>query len=46
MGNYDDYTNKSIGCGIKFNWSEQPPLSGPELNELLSQDLIDFFNRD
>ncbi|CAD8180580.1 unnamed protein product [Paramecium pentaurelia] len=44
--NQDYNTNKSIGCGIKFNWSEQPPLSGPELNELLSQDLIDFFNRD
>ncbi|CAD8170807.1 unnamed protein product [Paramecium octaurelia] len=44
--NKDDNSDKSIGCGRKFNWSEQPPLSGPELNELLSQDLIDFFNRD
>ncbi|CAD8085601.1 unnamed protein product [Paramecium sonneborni] len=38
--------DKLIGCGITFNWAEQPPLRGPELNELLSQDLIDFFNRD
>ncbi|CAD8170809.1 unnamed protein product [Paramecium octaurelia] len=35
---------KRFGCGQKLIWSELPPLSGPELNELLSIELIDYFN--
>ncbi|CAD8180578.1 unnamed protein product [Paramecium pentaurelia] len=35
---------KKFGCGQNLVWSELPPLSGPELNELLSIELIDYFS--
>ncbi|CAK69185.1 unnamed protein product (macronuclear) [Paramecium tetraurelia] len=40
----NDKKNKRFGCGQELIWSELPPLSGPELNELLSIELIDYFN--
>ena len=38
------HDKKYFGCGRELVWSELAPLSGPELNELLSIELIDYFS--
>lgn len=46
----NDYINfrinqeKSLGCGRTIIWKDLAPLSGPLLKELLSPELIDYFN--
>ncbi|CAD8170805.1 unnamed protein product [Paramecium octaurelia] len=35
---------KSLGCGRKIVWKDLPPLTGPLLQELLSSELLDYFN--
>ncbi|CAD8085603.1 unnamed protein product [Paramecium sonneborni] len=43
-GYYSQIQDKSLGCGKKIVWKDLPPLSGPLLKELLSTELIDYFN--
>ncbi|CAD8077126.1 unnamed protein product [Paramecium primaurelia] len=46
----NDYNNEiiteqqSLGCGRQIVWKDLPPLSGPLLQELLTPELLDYFN--
>ncbi|CAK69183.1 unnamed protein product (macronuclear) [Paramecium tetraurelia] len=42
--NLNFYKQKSLGCGNVIVWKDLAPLSGPLLQELLSPELLDYFN--
>ncbi|CAD8097347.1 unnamed protein product [Paramecium sonneborni] len=42
--NQENNQQNSFGCGRIIVWKDLPPLSGSLLKELLTQELIDYFN--